>query len=190
MSDAVVFKNVDIIFGKNPQLAVQMVDQGKTRDEIGAATGLVLGVAGASLTINEGEILVLMGLSGSGKSTLLRAVNGLAPVVRGEVEVKTANGSLNPYRCNAKSLRDFRMHTSRWCSSSLRFCRGERWRTMSGSGSNWPALPMPNEESESASSLNSSTWPNGRTARSTSSRAACSSGSVSQEPLPPAPRSC
>lgn len=42
MSDAVVFKNVDIIFGKNPQLAVQMVDQGKTRDEIGAATGLVL----------------------------------------------------------------------------------------------------------------------------------------------------
>ncbi|WP_081158451.1 choline ABC transporter ATP-binding protein [Ensifer aridi] len=111
MIDAVVFKNVDIIFGKNPQAALQMVDQGKTRDEIGAATGLVLGVAGASLTINEGEILVLMGLSGSGKSTLLRAVNGLAPVVRGEVEVKTSSGSLNPYRCNAKSLRDFRMHT-------------------------------------------------------------------------------
>jgi glycine betaine/proline transport system ATP-binding protein len=111
MTDAVVFKNVDIIFGKNPQAALQMVDQGKTRDEIGAATGLVLGVAGASLAINEGEILVLMGLSGSGKSTLLRAVNGLAPVVRGEVEVKTSSGSLNPYRCNAKSLRDFRMHT-------------------------------------------------------------------------------
>ncbi len=88
-----------------------MVDQGKTRDEIGAATGLVLGVAGASLAINEGEILVLMGLSGSGKSTLLRAVNGLAPVVRGEVEVKTANGPLNPYRTTPKSLRDFRMHT-------------------------------------------------------------------------------
>lgn len=111
MSNAVVFKNVDIIFGNNPQTALQMVDQGKTRDEIGAATGLVLGVAGASLAINEGEILVLMGLSGSGKSTLLRAVNGLAPVVRGEVEVKTANGPLNPYRTTAKSLRDFRMHT-------------------------------------------------------------------------------
>ncbi|KOF21234.1 hemolysin [Ensifer adhaerens] len=111
MTDAVVFKNVDIIFGNNPQTALQMVDQGKTRDEIGAATGLVLGVAGASLAINEGEILVLMGLSGSGKSTLLRAVNGLAPVVRGEVEVKTANGPLNPYRTTAKSLRDFRMHT-------------------------------------------------------------------------------
>ncbi|MBP1874169.1 Glycine betaine/proline betaine transport system ATP-binding protein ProV [Ensifer adhaerens] len=111
MTDAVVFKNVDIIFGNNPQTALQMVDQGKTRDEIGAATGLVLGVAGATLSINEGEILVLMGLSGSGKSTLLRAVNGLAPVVRGEVEVKTANGPLNPYRTTPKSLRDFRMHT-------------------------------------------------------------------------------
>ncbi|WDZ75596.1 choline ABC transporter ATP-binding protein [Ensifer adhaerens] len=111
MTNAVVFKNVDIIFGNNPQIALQMVDQGKTRDEIGAETGLVLGVAGASLEITEGEILVLMGLSGSGKSTLLRAVNGLAPVVRGDVEVKTANGALNPYRTNAKSLRDFRMHT-------------------------------------------------------------------------------
>ncbi|OCP09160.1 MULTISPECIES: choline ABC transporter ATP-binding protein [unclassified Ensifer] len=111
MTNAVVFKNVDIIFGNNPQTALQMVDQGKTRDEIGAETGLVLGVAGASLEITEGEILVLMGLSGSGKSTLLRAVNGLAPVVRGDVEVKTANGALNPYRTNAKSLRDFRMHT-------------------------------------------------------------------------------
>lgn len=111
MTDAVIFKNVDIVFGKNPQTALEMLDRGKSRDEIGAATGLVLGVAGATLTINEGEILVLMGLSGSGKSTLLRAVNGLAPVVRGEVEVKTPNGSLNPYSCNAKALRDFRMHT-------------------------------------------------------------------------------
>ncbi len=110
MTDAVVFKNVDIIFGNKPEAAIAMVDQGKTRDEIGAATGLVLGVADASLTITEGEILVLMGLSGSGKSTLLRAVNGLAPVVRGEVQVKTKHDVINPYKTSAKSLRDFRMH--------------------------------------------------------------------------------
>ncbi|WP_276120683.1 MULTISPECIES: choline ABC transporter ATP-binding protein [Pararhizobium] len=110
MTDAVIFKNVDIIFGNKPETAIAMVDQGKTRDEIGAATGLVLGVADASLTITEGEILVLMGLSGSGKSTLLRAVNGLAPVVRGEVQVKTRHGVINPYKTSAKSLRDFRMH--------------------------------------------------------------------------------
>ena len=41
MTDAVVFKTVDIVFGNNPQAALAMVDQGKTRDEIGAATGLV-----------------------------------------------------------------------------------------------------------------------------------------------------
>ena len=111
MTDAVVFKNVDIVFGENPQKALALVDAGKTRDEIGAATGLVLGVADATLTVTEGEILVLMGLSGSGKSTLLRAVNGLAPVVRGEVSVKTASGALNPYTAVPKALREFRMHT-------------------------------------------------------------------------------
>ncbi|ACI56095.1 glycine betaine/proline transport system ATP-binding protein [Rhizobium leguminosarum] len=108
---AVSFKDVSIIFGDRPETALAMADQGKTRDEIGAATGLVLGVANASLTIEEGEILVLMGLSGSGKSTLLRAVNGLAPVVRGDVAVSTATGSVNPYKCNAKALRELRTHT-------------------------------------------------------------------------------
>ncbi|ANH04904.1 choline ABC transporter ATP-binding protein [Shinella sp. HZN7] len=111
MTEAVVFKNVSIIFGDSPQKALAMVDAGKTRDEIGAETGLVLGVADATLSITEGEILVLMGLSGSGKSTLLRAVNGLAPVVRGDVQVKAASGSVNPYTATPKALRDFRMHT-------------------------------------------------------------------------------
>ncbi len=111
MSEAVSFRNVDIVFGNKPDRALSLIDQGRTRDEIGAATGLVLGVADATLSIREGEILVLMGLSGSGKSTLLRAVNGLAPVVRGQVEVRTPNGPINPYTAGPKALRDFRMHT-------------------------------------------------------------------------------
>ncbi len=111
MTEAVVFNNVSIIFGDHPHKALAMVDAGKTRDEIGAETGLVLGVADATLSINEGEILVLMGLSGSGKSTLLRAVNGLAPVVRGDVQVKAGGGGVNPYAATPKALRDFRMHT-------------------------------------------------------------------------------
>ncbi|MGI2031520.1 choline ABC transporter ATP-binding protein [Rhizobium panacihumi] len=110
-NDCVRFDNVDIIFGDKPERALPMVDQGKTRDEIAAETGIVMGVAGASLSIHEGEILVLMGLSGSGKSTLLRAVNGLAPVVRGSVSVATPNGSVNPYTTDAKTLRDLRMHS-------------------------------------------------------------------------------
>jgi choline ABC transporter, ATP-binding protein len=111
MTDAVIFDNVDIVFGDNPQAALPLIDKGKTRDEIGAETGLVLGVAGASLAVKEGEILVLMGLSGSGKSTLLRAVNGLAPVVRGNVSIRTATGPVDPYKASAAALRDLRMHT-------------------------------------------------------------------------------
>ncbi|MDQ0454453.1 choline ABC transporter ATP-binding protein [Rhizobium paknamense] len=111
MSDAVIFGNVDIVFGNQPEIALPMIDAGKSRDEIGKETGLVLGVANASLSVKEGEILVLMGLSGSGKSTLLRAVNGLAPVVRGNVSVKTKAGAVDPYRASPRALRDLRMHT-------------------------------------------------------------------------------
>ncbi len=111
MTVAVGFKNVSIIFGDRPDAALKLIDSGKSRDDIGKETGMVLGVANASLEIEEGEILVLMGLSGSGKSTLLRAVNGLAPVVRGDVVVNSKNGPVNPYSCSPKALRDLRMHT-------------------------------------------------------------------------------
>ncbi|MFO1173920.1 MAG: choline ABC transporter ATP-binding protein [Paracoccaceae bacterium] len=84
---AVEFDQVNIVFGPAPQSALPMMDDGKSRSEIQAATGQVLGVHNCSLTVEKGEILVLMGLSGSGKSTLLRAVNGLNPVVRGRVMV-------------------------------------------------------------------------------------------------------
>jgi glycine betaine/proline transport system ATP-binding protein len=110
-ADCVSFENVDIIFGDRPQRALLLLDQGKSRDEISAETGIVLGVGNASLTVKQGEILVLMGLSGSGKSTLLRAVNGLAPVVRGNVTVATQNGLIDPYKASPKALRDLRMHT-------------------------------------------------------------------------------
>jgi glycine betaine/proline transport system ATP-binding protein len=108
---AVRFDNVSIVFGKGPERALALADQGRTRDEISAQTGLVLGVANASLEIEEGEILVLMGLSGSGKSTLLRAVNALAPVVRGEVHVQSDGKAVNPYACPPPRLRALRMET-------------------------------------------------------------------------------
>jgi glycine betaine/proline transport system ATP-binding protein len=111
MSDAIIFENIDIVFGNNPQKALSLLDAGKTRAEINTQTGLVLGVANASLSVKEGEILVLMGLSGSGKSTLLRAVNRLAPVVRGTVSVKTPSGYVDPYKTSTKALRELRTHT-------------------------------------------------------------------------------
>ena len=108
---AVRFNNVSIVFGKGTDRALAMIDAGKSRDEISAETGLVLGVSNASLDVQEGEILVLMGLSGSGKSTLLRAVNALAPVTRGEVQVRSKGAVVNPYQCRQEELYDLRMHT-------------------------------------------------------------------------------
>src|SRR6267378_7071544 len=57
------------------------------RSDIAEKTGVVVGVANASLSVERGAISVLMGLSGSGKSTLLRAANGLNRVTRGQVLV-------------------------------------------------------------------------------------------------------
>ena len=104
MDDAVIFDRVNIVFGTNPELALPLMDQGKTRQEIQQATRQILGVHDCSLTVKTGEILVLMGLSGSGKSTLLRAVNGLNPVVRGSVRVIDGDWSVNPASCTREEL--------------------------------------------------------------------------------------
>ncbi|MCF7701804.1 choline ABC transporter ATP-binding protein [Loktanella sp. M215] len=107
---AVEFDNVSIVFGDAPDSALPMMDAGDERSKIRKETGQVLGVHNCSLTVEEGEILVLMGLSGSGKSTLLRAVNGLNPVVRGDVRVRTRDGMQSVTDANAKALRNLRLH--------------------------------------------------------------------------------
>ena len=42
---------------------------------------------GISLTVNRGEVVVLMGPSGSGKSTFIRTFNGLEPYQKGQIEI-------------------------------------------------------------------------------------------------------
>jgi len=93
MSVAISFDAVNIVFGAEPESALPLMDAGQSRAQIQEQTGQVLGVHDCTLDVNEGEILVLMGLSGSGKSTLLRAVNGLNPVVRGSVTVRAGDWS-------------------------------------------------------------------------------------------------
>lgn len=105
---AVHFDNVSIVFGANPQSALPLMDEGQSRGEIQEACNQILGVHDCSLTVEEGEIFVLMGLSGSGKSTLLRAVNGLNPVVRGSVTVRDGDWSCDPAQCSAADLRKLR----------------------------------------------------------------------------------
>ncbi|WP_424944218.1 choline ABC transporter ATP-binding protein [Aliiroseovarius crassostreae] len=107
---AVEFDNVSIVFGDKPQSALPAMDAGKERGEVQKETGQVLGVHNCSLSVAEGEILVLMGLSGSGKSTLLRGVNALNPVVRGTVRVNDGNGLVDVTHADAATLRRIRQN--------------------------------------------------------------------------------
>jgi glycine betaine/proline transport system ATP-binding protein len=113
---AIELQNVDIVFTRHggragasqTQAALAALDAGRTRAEIAQAVGAVIGVAGANLAVERGQICVLMGLSGSGKSTLLRAVNGLTRVTRGHVLVRDAGGTVDIVTCDAVSLRRVR----------------------------------------------------------------------------------
>ena len=107
---AVEFRGVDVIFGKEPEAALTLLDGGAEREAILEETGQVLGVAGATLAIEEGEICVLMGLSGSGKSTLLRCVNGLNRATRGQVLVADGEGAIDVVSCDPATLRRLRMN--------------------------------------------------------------------------------
>ena len=116
MSIALEFRNVDIVFcGKTQrrangaiQQALASLDAGGNRADIAEKTGVVIGVANACLTVERGQISVLMGLSGSGKSTLLRAANGLNPVTRGQVLVNDGATAVDIAKCDAATLRRVR----------------------------------------------------------------------------------
>lgn len=108
MSIAVEIKNLDVIFGSHIDKAANLLDNGLSRQEIIDKTGDVVAVSNASLTVNKGEICVLMGLSGSGKSSLLRAVNGLNPITRGSVEIEYGGDMIDLGSCNSATLRHIR----------------------------------------------------------------------------------
>jgi glycine betaine/proline transport system ATP-binding protein len=107
----VAFNNVDILFGGDRKAALSMLAQGKSRDEVIAATKSVAGAIDISFAIERGEICVLMGLSGSGKSTVLRAINRLNEVARGSVTVEHRGKPVDVTTCDEATLRDLRMHT-------------------------------------------------------------------------------
>ncbi len=57
--------------------------------------GSVTALRNASLVVNEGEAVCVLGSNGAGKSTLLQAIMGLLPPVEGEIRVrdKSVGGS-------------------------------------------------------------------------------------------------
>ena len=104
----VSFEHVDVIFGPTPQQALALLDKGAGRDAIQEQTSNLVAVHDASVFVNEGEILVLMGLSGSGKSSLMRCINGLNKVTRGRVIVHDGTADIDVASCNGDTLRRLR----------------------------------------------------------------------------------
>lgn len=78
-------KNLTKVFGKNPKQALELLDQGLSKEEILKKTGSTVGVNRATFSVEPGEIFVIMGLSGSGKSTLVRLINRLIEPTEGSI---------------------------------------------------------------------------------------------------------
>lgn len=100
----IVVKNVFKIFGQRADEALALIQQGKSKADVLANTGCVVGVNDLSLSIGAGEIFVIMGLSGSGKSTLVRHFNRLIDPTSGQILVDGED----ILRYDMEELRQFR----------------------------------------------------------------------------------
>lgn len=87
MAKQIIIEKVFKVFGKQPQAAIDLAYKGVSKEDILAQTGSSVGVFDVSLTIEPGEIFVVMGLSGSGKSTLVRMLNLLIEPTLGRILV-------------------------------------------------------------------------------------------------------
>ena len=102
-------ENVIKIFGDEPDgKALEMLQSGSSKESIREDTGHVVGVNGASIDVEEGEIFVVMGLSGSGKSTLIRCVNRLHEPTAGRIVVD----DIDVTALDAKQLQIFRREST------------------------------------------------------------------------------
>lgn len=80
-------ENLTKIFGENEKEALELTQQGVSKNDILSETGATVGVHQAGFDVKEGEIFVIMGLSGSGKSTLVRMLNRLIEPTDGSVKI-------------------------------------------------------------------------------------------------------
>jgi glycine betaine/proline transport system ATP-binding protein len=99
-------KNVYKIFGEDPQSVLPLVQNGATKEEILEETDHTVGLDNVSISVEEGETFVCMGLSGSGKSTLIRHINRLIDPTDGEVLVD----GVNVLEFNESELLELRRH--------------------------------------------------------------------------------
>ena len=94
------------LFGNEPHKHMHLVHEGLSKDEILSRTGHTLGLKDINITIEKGQISVIMGLSGSGKSTLIRHFNRLIDPTEGKILVE----GTDIMSFGQKELEDFRRH--------------------------------------------------------------------------------
>jgi len=104
MGHKIQIENLYKIFGPRPNEAIRLLKEGCSKDEIMEKTKHGVGVVNASFYVDEGEIVVVMGLSGSGKSTLVRCINRLIEPTEGRVIVEGEDVT----RLSLQDLRKFR----------------------------------------------------------------------------------
>jgi len=105
MTDKLTAENVYKIFGPEPDRALELVQNGASKDEVFRETKSVVAVNDVSFKVKEGEIFVVMGLSGSGKSTLIRCLNRLFDPTAGKI---TLDGT-DITAADAEELRKIRL---------------------------------------------------------------------------------
>ena len=74
------------IFGPNAKKMLQS-SNGNVDAKAFQEAGCIVGVNNASFQVQEGDLLVVMGLSGSGKSTLLRCISRLTDATSGKIYI-------------------------------------------------------------------------------------------------------
>lgn len=99
-------RNIYKIFGEHPERVLPLVMDGATKEEVLERTGYTVGLDNVSISLQEGETFVVMGLSGSGKSTLIRHINRLIDPTSGEIEVD----GIDILKLNRRDLDEIRRH--------------------------------------------------------------------------------
>ena len=77
-------KNIWKLYGEAPEKFLKNTNNNPTTEEI-KKNNYIPAVRDASIDVNTGEILVIMGLSGSGKSTIIRMIGGFVKPSSGQI---------------------------------------------------------------------------------------------------------